>query len=194
MYIKPSHENHHFPALKHFPSCRKAVLKIKSTALLQLSVNNYEHPVARGGPHLSWYLRLFQTSMPLHSASAILLKLKRWSCIATRGEHLPRYARRLAAQRNCERCPYILSKEKEDRKIKLRRKERTIHDENWAVLWRWKFGMVTPLIADIANHITNLIGKTISLLALPDKSSGFCSIQKGKSRAEKIRPSTICWD
>jgi len=44
--------------------------------------------------------------------------------------------------------------------------------------------MVIPLIVDIANHITNLIDRTISSLALPDKSSGFCSKQKGKSRAE----------
>lgn len=44
-----------------------------------------------------------------------------------------------------------------------------------------KPGMVASSIADIANHIMNLIGRTISSLTLPDKSSGSCSSQKGES-------------
>jgi len=68
--------------------------------------------------------------MPLRSASAILLKLKSGdhvllhmtSTCHTRGD-LPRKETVKGV-----RIFRILSKEKEDRKIKLRRKERTIHD------------------------------------------------------------------
>ncbi|CAL1687103.1 unnamed protein product [Lasius platythorax] len=56
--------------------------------------------------------------------------------------------------------------------------------------------MATPSIADIGNHIMNLIGRTISSLALPDKKKGSCSVRmeensRGSSSKHDVETSLL---
>lgn len=142
-----------------------------------------------GGPHLSWRLHLLQTNMPLRGASAVLLKLKD-------GDHMYCCTWRTPARVREETCRakkqwkmsvYFTEGERREKDKVDRRRERFAimmsGNKETTISRRGcrKPGMAMSLIANIANHIMNLIGRTISSLTLPDKS-GSCSSQKIESR------------
>lgn len=191
-------ENRHFPMLKHFSTCRKTDLKIKSTSSAA-RVNEPQHPAARR-PLSLVTLTLASNEHATTWCERCLIKAKGWwSCTAARGEHLP-FVRRLAARSNSGRYP-MFRRRKEKRGRRSRREGRTIREED-ATRTKGLSSIATSnvespewlgfLIANTA-HIRSWLAGTLSSLTLPDKSNGSCFLAEGrKSRQKYIQ--VRCWN
>lgn len=150
-------------------SFKKTDLKIKNIVFCTTAcVNDYK-------------LILTLNEYILHSGSAVLLKHK--GSAATRGEHLP-FARRAPTCKEAAKDLRMSERKREERDKLERKKENTIRDkdaegqgdDSVATSKVESLKWLLLSIADIGNHIMNLIGRTISSLALPDKRKGSCSL------------------
>lgn len=154
---------------RHVLNCRKTDHKIKNIAFYA-RVNDYA-PV------------LILNEYTLYSGSAVLLKRKGGDYMLIHVASTCRSREEHRCAKKDERLTYVRKKKRKKDKLRTNeRKQNTICEKGTKRRQRRdvrsrKSEMAVPSIVDIGNHIMNLIGRTISSLALLDKRKGSCSLR-----------------